>query len=109
MAKMLSFVFNNFFSKPATRLYPYYKQEPFQRFRGRIICDDSNCIYCTLCAKKCPADAIVVNRTTKTWQLDPYRCIICGECVTTCPKKCITMNNERRIPSYKKETIILKK
>jgi ech hydrogenase subunit F len=109
MAKMLSFVLKNFFSKPVTRLYPYNKREPFDRFRGRILCDDSNCIYCTLCAKKCPVDAITVNRSGKSWELDAFRCIVCGECVSACPKKCISMNNERRIPSSQKERVILRK
>jgi ech hydrogenase subunit F len=106
---MLSFVIKNLFSKPVTRLYPDFSREPFERFRGRIICDDTNCIYCTLCEKKCPADAITVNRSNKTWELDAFRCIICGECVSACPKKCITMNNERRAAALEKEFILLKK
>lgn len=109
MAKMLPFIIKNLFSKPATRLYPDINREPFERFRGRIVCDDANCIYCTLCEKKCPADAIRVNRTNKTWELDAFRCIICGECVSVCPKKCITMNNERRSAALEKEFILLKK
>lgn len=109
MARMLNMVLKNLFSKPATRLYPYNKRETFERYRGRIVCDDTNCIYCTLCAKKCPADAIVVDRTNKLWELDAFRCIVCGECVTVCPKKCITMNNERRMVSELKERVVLKK
>lgn len=109
MPKMLNFVLKNIFSKPATRLYPIQTREPFERFRGRIVCDDTNCIYCMICQRKCPADAIVVDRANKTWELDALRCIICGECANVCPKKCITMNNERRMATGEKERVVLKK
>ena len=46
--------------------------------------------------RKCPADAIKVDRATSTWELEPFRCIVCGECVVSCPKKTISMTNERR-------------
>jgi ech hydrogenase subunit F len=102
MLEMLKVAFSNLFSKPATRQYPYTVREPFERTRGQIDFDDASCVYCTLCAKKCPADAIEVNRVSKTWELNAYRCIICGECVAACPKKCISMSNERRKPTEDK-------
>lgn len=49
------------------------------------------CVYCTLCAKKCPQEAITVDRAAKTWALDESKCIECGTCVSACPKKSITM------------------
>lgn len=49
------------------------------------------CVYCTLCAKKCPQEAITVDRAEKTWKLDESKCVECGTCVTACPKKAITM------------------
>lgn len=97
MSNMFNIIMKNFFSKKATRLYPIEKErEPFLRSRGRIQFDKTNCILCSLCARKCPADAITVDRTNGKWQLNCYRCVICGACVTACPKKCITMNNQRR-------------
>lgn len=102
MLEMLKVVLSNLFSKPATRKYPYTVREPFERSRGQISFSDTNCVYCGLCSKKCPADAIKVDRLTKTWELDAYRCIICGECVGSCPKKCISMCNERREPTEDK-------
>ncbi len=107
MAKMLKVILKNLFSSPATRLYPTVEREPYERTRGRIYCDETSCIYCSLCAKKCPADAITVDRTNSTWELNAYRCIICGECAAVCPKKCITMNNERRHCSTEKKIITL--
>jgi len=108
MAKMLKVVLKNLFNKPATRLYPKTKREAFERSRGRIYFEESNCIYCSICARKCPADAITVDRATSTWKLDAFRCIICGECVTACPKKTITMTNERRTcgPERKVITVV---
>ena len=49
------------------------------------------CVYCTLCAKKCPVQALAVDRATKTWVLDKTLCIACGLCKSNCPKKCIEM------------------
>lgn len=93
---MLKLIMNNLFSKPATRLYPIEKENTFERSRGRIECNPNTCILCTICAKKCPADAIEVDRVNGKWELNVNRCIICGECVAACPKKSITMTNERR-------------
>ena len=97
MANMFQLVVKNFFSKKPTRLFPVQpERKAFERSRGQIKMDKTNCILCSLCARKCPADAITVNRATGKWELNAFRCIICGECVTACPKKCITMSNERR-------------
>ena len=49
------------------------------------------CVYCTLCAKKCPQEALTVDRNEKTWVLDKDKCIGCGTCVSACPKKAITI------------------
>lgn len=109
MANMLKLILKNFVSKPATRPYPAVEREPFERTRGRIFFDDSNCIYCGICSKKCPADAITVDRGKTTWKLNTFRCIVCGECVNSCPKKCIKMTNERRTVAESKKIITITK
>lgn len=96
MVNMLKIIMKNFFHKPVTRLYPDYERPAFERSRGRIVFDSESCILCSICARKCPADAITVNRPSGEWKLDAFRCIICGECVSSCPKRCIVMSNERR-------------
>ena len=97
MANMFELVIKNFFGKKPTRLFPVAPERiAFVRSRGRIVFDKNTCILCSICARRCPADAIVVNRATGKWELDAFRCIICGECVAACPKKSITMSNERR-------------
>ncbi len=79
------------FSKPATRLYPFVKRESFLNTRGSIEIDIPKCSMCTLCAKKCPTEAITVKRREKIWEIDRLRCISCGACVDVCPKKCLKM------------------
>ena len=37
---------------------------------GKPVQVPSKCVYCTLCAKKCPAGALTVDRAAKTWTLD---------------------------------------
>ena len=56
---------------------------------GKLTCSDS-CVYCTLCAKKCPFEAITVDREAKTWAVDEEKCIKCGVCVEKCPKKSLS-------------------
>ena len=56
---------------------------------GKPVQDPSKCVYCTLCAKKCPAGALTVDRAAKTWTLDEDLCVGCGTCAEACPKKCI--------------------
>ncbi len=70
--------------KPAAPAAPV---EP--RDDGRPVQDPSKCVYCTICAKKCPAGALTVDRAAKTWTLDEDLCIGCGNCYEVCPKKAI--------------------
>lgn len=58
---------------------------------GKPVNDPSRCVYCTLCAKKCPVQALTVDRGAKTWVLDEEKCISCGTCAQACPKNCIIM------------------
>jgi ech hydrogenase subunit F len=106
MANMLQLITRNLFNKKKTRLFPLSPERPtFERSRGRIVLNPNTCILCSICARKCPADAIVVDRKEGKWELNAYRCIVCGECAAACPKKSITMNNDRRHASPEKETI----
>ena len=58
---------------------------------GKPVQDPSKCVYCTICAKKCPAGALEVDRANKTWKLDEDLCVGCGTCAENCPKKCIVI------------------
>jgi len=87
--------FRNFFTKPATRRYPYVVRPAFSTSRGRILNDFQKCILCSMCAKHCPANAIVVDKAQGLWRIDRFACVICGACVRTCPVKCLSISNER--------------
>jgi formate hydrogenlyase subunit 6/NADH:ubiquinone oxidoreductase subunit I len=68
---------------------------------GTLKCADT-CIYCGICAKKCPQDALKVSRAKKNaqtgeldgenlWSVDGDACILCGICVDACPKKSLAI------------------
>jgi len=97
MANMFQLVTRNFFNKKLTRAFPAGPERaPYERTKGRIVFNEKTCILCSICAKRCPSDAITVDRATGKWELDAFRCILCNECVVSCPKKSITMSTERR-------------
>lgn len=104
MAVMLPTIMKNLFSRPETRLYPAEVRESFPHARGHIEFDEEKCSFCTLCAKKCPAAAISVNRADKTWTLEPFRCIVCEACIEGCPKDAIKLVEKWRTPAYSKNT-----
>lgn len=79
----------NLFSKPATRLYPVEKRAFPAGTRGRLTINMETCILCGICQKKCPTDAIRVEREAKRWSIDRLGCISCGYCVEACPKDCL--------------------
>ena len=56
---------------------------------GNVEVDIDTCVLCGLCAKKCPVNAIEVDRANKTWSINRDECIQCGACVSGCPKKCL--------------------
>lgn len=72
------------FTKPAAQAAP-------AAGGGKPVADADKCVYCTLCAKKCPQEAITVDRAAKTWKLDAEKCVGCGICAGACPKKAIEM------------------
>ncbi|MDO4869514.1 MAG: 4Fe-4S binding protein [Bacillota bacterium] len=57
---------------------------------GDLACDKEACVFCGLCAKECPVDAITVDRKEKIWEVDTDTCVKCGACIDKCPKKCLS-------------------
>lgn len=94
----------NLFSKPATRMYPQTPREYPERTRGHIEIDMNTCVLCGLCSKKCPADAIKVDRAAGTWSIERFGCIQCSSCVVCCPKKSLSMGRTYTEPAGEKRT-----
>jgi|GEM_PF-226593 formate hydrogenlyase subunit 6/NADH:ubiquinone oxidoreductase subunit I len=54
---------------------------------GPLTCDTDTCVYCGICAKECPTDALEVSRKPeKVWKVDEDSCVKCGVCIDKCPK-----------------------
>jgi len=91
---ILKDITRNLFMGPVTRKYPYEVRPPFPGERGRLVIDESTCIYCGICAKKCPSNAIAVARKpNQEWKFERFRCILCGSCIEHCPKKCLSFQS----------------
>ena len=48
-------------TKPPTSRYPFEPRRALTGSRGRLIFTKDNCVYCTVCAKKCPTGALLVT------------------------------------------------
>ena len=82
----------NLCHSPATRNYPATSRPDFPGTRGRLMIEAEKCIYCGMCMRKCPSNAIKVTRKPdQSWQFDRFKCILCAACVDNCPKKCLYM------------------
>ena len=77
--------------KAPTHTYPYSPMPKDPLVRGHVEIDISTCIFCNICVRKCPTDAITVDKQNKEWEISHFSCIVCGECVEVCPKKCLFM------------------
>lgn len=65
---------------------------------GDLTCADT-CVFCGLCVKACPADAIKVDRKAKSWEVDTNACIKCGACIDKCPKKSLSFGGAAAAPA----------
>jgi len=92
---------------PATIRYPFQPAKKTPISRGHVIVDASRCISCGTCQRKCPSQAILLNKEAKTWQIDRFRCIVCNSCVETCPVKCLVMDTQYTAPVTKKSVEIV--
>jgi len=97
-------VLKNLFSRPATIKYPLVPKKYPERTRGHIRIDIDACIFCGMCARRCPVRVIQVDRTEKNWEIERFGCIQCGECVSVCPKKCLYMEKEYTAPGPRKRS-----
>ena len=93
--KLGKMTLGSLFKEPETIRYPAQTKTPPAGLKGHIENDVEVCILCGICQKRCPADAISVDKATRTWNIDRFRCVQCGSCARECPKGCLRME-----PSY---------
>jgi ech hydrogenase subunit F len=87
-------IMSSLFSRPATYQYPKKPMPKAAEVRGQVLIEIEKCIFCTICARKCPVDAIVVDRAGRKFDINRFQCVVCNECVLVCPKKCLIMSPE---------------
>ena len=68
----------------------------FQKLSGTIEFDVDTCVFCMLCARRCPAAAITVSREDRYFAIEQLTCIACGVCVDVCAKKSLSMSVDSR-------------
>jgi formate hydrogenlyase subunit 6/NADH:ubiquinone oxidoreductase subunit I len=91
------------FTKPCTSRYPFEPRRILPGSRGTLVFTRDNCVYCTVCARRCPTGALVVNRAQKRWAIDRLMCITCGYCIDACPKKCLELSPNHAAPTITKD------
>lgn len=108
--KFSSIALKNLFSKPATRNYPDLPPKSTAATRGAVQIDIEQCVLCGLCMRRCPSEAIKVDRTNKSWSIERMGCVQCADCVSICPKKCLSMipkytapSSSKTVDTYRKE------
>jgi ech hydrogenase subunit F len=89
--------------KPPTSRYPFEPRRVIGGSRGQLVFTKANCVYCTVCAKKCPTGALSVNRAQKRWIIDRLRCISCGYCVDSCPKDSLALSTDHGHPTVTRD------
>ena len=108
MFKMTPLLLRNLLSPRATRPYPREVKPALEGTRGRLFNRIEECIFCTLCALKCPSQCLTVDKQQATWRYDPFVCVYCGLCVEACPVHCLYQDPTFPEPAEKKEAILLK-
>lgn len=81
----------NLLSPPATRLEP---APPVPGARGHLAIDLDSCVFCGVCARRCPSGALDVSRAERRFSIEPLQCVLCGVCVEACAKKSLRLDPE---------------
>jgi len=92
--RILPQAIKNIFKKPFTHKYPYKPMILTPGSRGDFTWDKCKCIYCMICERNCPADAIKIDKNKKSYEMDIGKCVFCGTCEELCPTKAIHFKEE---------------
>lgn len=103
---MTKTVSRNLATGPATLMHPQRERTYPLITRGRIENAIDRCIFCGLCARRCPTGALVVSKEDKAWEIDRLKCCICNLCVDVCPVKCLSTDSHYAPSVTVKETAI---
>ena len=90
---MTGTILKNLLKGPATRMYPKKKRMYCKSTRGRMENTIEKCIFCGLCARRCPTYAITVSKESREWSIDRLKCCVCCLCEEICPVKCLSTHN----------------
>ena len=101
---MLKTTTRSLLSKSACKMYPVREPVLYERTRGRVEIDASKCTLCTLCQRRCPTNAIFVDKEKNTWRIDRFRCILCGNCLEGCNFNALSMATHYAGPVVRKQT-----
>lgn len=110
---MLGDVLESLFRRPVTERYPFEREPPPARLRGRVIWRAENCTGCALCNKDCPANAlelITLDKKNKRFVMRYHidRCTYCAQCVQSCRFNCLEMSNtEWELAALNKEPFVV--
>ncbi|MCX5852866.1 MAG: 4Fe-4S binding protein [Deltaproteobacteria bacterium] len=75
--------------------------DPRDTHHGEVAFDHEKCKGCAMCAKICPANAIVMKEKKPVMVVPQFNyCIACGCCIAICPDDAITLKSLYRYTKY---------